>query len=221
MSHTNVPPAGGEPDAAGGEPGAAGGGRDATAGATGAAEAAAPAAAREANLFGALTLAVAERLARATDEAAARGGAAPAALNALESYLDGSSIDALRHSLGLTHSAGVRLVDRLAADGFLTRQPGEDGRSVAVTLTAAGREVARQVRESRERALVDVLGALSAGEREQLSSLHEKLLEGITGSRADARHICRLCDPDACGHHEGRCPVTRAADRAARSGRAS
>jgi MarR family transcriptional regulator, negative regulator of the multidrug operon emrRAB len=171
--------------------------------------------ARDANLLGAVSLAVAERLEAATQEAAAHGGSVPAALNALESYLDRSSIDTIRRPLGLTHSAAVRLVDRLVAAGLVKREPGKDARSLAVSLTVAGRRAAREVRAGRERALTGLLAPLTADECEQLSRLHEKLLAGITASRADARHICRLCDADACGHDEGRCPVTLAADRAA------
>lgn len=170
---------------------------------------------REVNLLGAWSLAVAERLERATQEAAAQGGSAPAALNSLEIYLDRSSIDTVRRPLGLTHSAAVRLVDRLAAAGLVKREPGADARSLAVSLTDAGRRAARDVRAGREQALTGLLAPLSADEREQLTRLHEKLLEGITAGRADAGHICRLCDAEACGHHEGRCPVTRAADQAA------
>jgi MarR family transcriptional regulator, negative regulator of the multidrug operon emrRAB len=171
-------------------------------------------AARDANLLGALVLAVSERVEHAAREAAAHGGAAPAALVALASFLDGSSIDTLRRPLGLTHSAAVRLVDRLAAAGLVTREAGEDARSVAVFLTPAGHRAAEQVQQSRMEALSRVLDALSPGEREQLSALHERLLDSLTSGRTDARHICRMCDSHACGHHEARCPVTRAADRA-------
>jgi MarR family transcriptional repressor of emrRAB len=170
--------------------------------------------ARSANLLGAIALAVAQRLDSAAREAAAHGGSAPAALVALESFLDGSSIDTLRKPLGLTHSAAVRLVDRLAGAGLVSREPGEDARSVAVFLTPAGRRAAEQVRQSRMEALSEVLLPLTPGEREQLSALHERLLGALTSGRADARHICRMCDAHACGHYEGRCPVTRAADHA-------
>jgi MarR family transcriptional regulator, negative regulator of the multidrug operon emrRAB len=172
------------------------------------------AAARDANLLGALSLAVAERLEASTRAAAAHGGSAPAALAALDSFLDGSSIDTVRKPLGLTHSAAVRLVDRLALAGLVRRGAGEDGRSVAVFLTPAGRRVAAEVQDGRMRALAEVLAPLDAAEREQLTRLEEKLLAGLTSGRADAGHICRLCDAHACGHEEGRCPVTRAADRA-------
>jgi MarR family transcriptional regulator, negative regulator of the multidrug operon emrRAB len=172
------------------------------------------AAARDANLLGALSITVAERLEAATRAAAAHGGSGPAALAALETFLDGSSIDTVRKPLGLTHSAAVRLVDRLAAAGLVRRGAGEDGRSVAVFLTPAGRRAAAQVQGGRMKALGEALAPLDASERAQLTRLQEKLLAGLTSGRADARRICRLCDAHACGHEEGRCPVTRAADRA-------
>jgi MarR family transcriptional regulator, negative regulator of the multidrug operon emrRAB len=177
--------------------------------------------AREANILGALALAAAERIDAATRQAAAHGGSAPAALVALSSFLDGASIDTLRKPLGLSHSAAVRLVDRLAGDGLVSREPGEDARSVAVFLTAAGKRAADQARRGRMRALSDVLAPLSASEREQLTKMLERLLAGLTGGRSDAAHICRLCDSEACGHHHGRCPVTRAADVAEAAGAAA
>lgn len=119
----------------------------------------------------------------------------------------------MRKPLDLTHSAAVRLVDRLAVAGLVRRGAGKDGRSVAVFLTPAGRCVAARVQEGRMRALAEVLAPLDAPELEQLTRLHEKLLAGLTSGRADARHICRLRDAHACGHEQGRCPVTRAADR--------
>lgn len=195
-------------------PGASAGGRSAAAGGGSSAAEGGSSPARDANILGALALAVAERIDTATREAAAHGGSAPAALAALATFLDGSSIDTLRKPLGLTHSAAVRLVDRLAEAGLVRREPGDDARSVAVFLTPAGRRAAGQIQESRMRALAEVLVPLSRSERERLTELHERLLGGLTGGRSDARHICRLCDSHACGHHEGRCPVTRAADEA-------
>lgn len=146
----------------------------------------------------------------AVEAASPVAGSAPAALVALEGYLDGEPIDALRQVLALTHSGAVRLVDRLAEAGLATRAAGADGRTVAVTLTPAGRRAAARVSSVRERALQDVLGALSAGERAELAALHEKLLAAVTSDRASARRLCRLCDPIACGHERGSCPVTEA-----------
>ena len=90
------------------------------------------------------------------------GPSAPAALAALEGYLGGEPIDALRTVLGLTHSGAVRLVDRLAGAGLAERRAGRDGRCVAVALTPAGERAARALREAREAALEDALAVLSA-----------------------------------------------------------
>jgi DNA-binding MarR family transcriptional regulator len=172
--------------------------------------------ARDANLLGTLSLAVAGRMESAV--ASPLGPSAPAALSALDGYLGGEPIDALSQTLGLTHSGAVRLVDRLVAAGLAERRPGADARSVAVALTPAGRAAAAEVRTARAAALESALAALTPAERAALTGLHEKLLAGLTGdSRASARRMCRLCDVEACGHHRGTCPVTEARKSASRA----
>ena len=91
---------------------------------------------RDANLLGTLSLAVAGRIETATESPL--GPSAPAALSALDGFLGGEPIDALRQTLGLTHSGAVRLVDRLAEAGLAERRPGPDARTVAVVLTPVG-----------------------------------------------------------------------------------
>ena len=171
--------------------------------------------AREANLLGTLSLAIAGRMEAAVTSPL--GPSAPAALSALEAYLSGEPIDALRQALGLTHSGAVRLVDRLAEAGLAERRRGADARSVAVALTPAGHAAALEVRRAREAALEAALAPLSREERATLCALHEKLLGGLAGDRASARRMCRLCDVEACGHDRGTCPVTEARSRPAAS----
>ena len=79
-------------------------------------------------------------------------------------------MDDLRNVLGLTPSGAVRLVDRLAADGYVERRAGADGRSLALRLTPAGSRVARRV-----------LSAARRGAR----------------CRPRAAHRTRACDADA------------------------
>jgi DNA-binding MarR family transcriptional regulator len=169
--------------------------------------------ARTANLLGTMSLAVVDRLRAATETAAGHAGSGPAALAALSTYLEGEPIDQLGRSLGLSHSAAVRLVDRLEESGLVERRPGVDGRSVSVAMTPAGRRAGRKILDARHRAIAEVLESLSASEQRTLAGVCGKLLGGLTTSHADARRICRLCDPDACGHYDGRCPVTQAAAR--------
>jgi MarR family transcriptional regulator, negative regulator of the multidrug operon emrRAB len=171
-------------------------------------------AARQANLLGAVALAVGDRVRAATDHGVGQGGSAPAALVSLASYLDGGPIDSLRAPLGITHSAAVRVVDRLVSAGFARRGAGEDRRSVAVALTPPGRRVAARAVSARGEVLEAALATLSPAEREELTRLHEKILAGLTDGRSAAGHICRLCDSRGCGHQRGRCPVTQAADAA-------
>ena len=115
---------------------------------------------RLANVLGAFALAVSDELEAATAQAAGHAGAGPAALVALSDLLAGRSVDDLRRAVGLTHSGGVRVVDRLVGDGLAERRPGPDGRSVAFALTPAGRRLAGTVRDARQAALQRVLDVL-------------------------------------------------------------
>jgi MarR family transcriptional regulator, negative regulator of the multidrug operon emrRAB len=170
---------------------------------------------REANLLGALSVTLADRLRAATDAGAGQGGSAPGALISLAGYLDGGPIDSLRDPLALTHSAAVRVVDGLVAAGLARRRRGRDRRSVAVELTPGGHRAAAGALDARREVLEAALEALSGEEQAELARLHEKLLAGLTDGHATARNICRLCDLHACGHERGVCPVTNEARAAA------
>jgi MarR family transcriptional regulator, negative regulator of the multidrug operon emrRAB len=163
--------------------------------------------ARAANLLGAHALVVSDRM----REAAGMELSSAAVLSALETFADGASIDVLRRVLGLSHSGGVRLVKRLEAQGLVAREPDPaDRRAVRLHLTAAGRREARRLLAARQAALAPLLSALDERESAALERLLERLLASITASGDDANRICRLCDPEVCGH-PGRCPVTQAA----------
>ena len=114
---------------------------------------------RAANLLGALSVAIADRMRLATEEGAGHGGSAPAALISLAGYLDGGPIDSLRDPLRLTHSAAVRVVDRLVSAGLARRRRGRDRRSVAVELTPTGRGAAAGALEARRGVLEAALGS--------------------------------------------------------------
>ena len=167
------------------------------------------------NVAGALVVALGDRMRDAVEDAAGMAGAGPAALSALHEWAGGRSIDTLAGGLRLSHSRAVRVVDRLAADGLARRTPDPgDARTVLVELTPAGRRAGQRVLAARAGALEASLSVLDAGERRAFAALAETLLGGATTGRRAAGAICRLCDAHACGHDEGRCPVTRAADAA-------
>ena len=173
-----------------------------------------------ANVFGALSLVVADRMNAAVEAVAALGPSAPAALAALHEFLDGGSVTQLSSVLGLSHSGTVRLVDRLAVEGLVERIGAQDGRAVSVVLTSSGRRVALRIRRARSKALTSALSALTSDEVDNLVAALDKMLTTITLARADERSdrshdrpqpwLCRLCDFAACGRSEGNCPVNNA-----------
>ena len=165
-------------------------------------------ASRQANLLGALAIAVVDRLHQARADDDGRGLTATAALNHLR-LRPGHNIDFLARLLHISHPAAVRLVDRLEADGLLERRPDEDDtRSRALVLTPAGQRAALAAARKRLKILDQMLSPLTAAERRQLEPVMEKLLGALTADRWDARHICRLCDIPACAMPA--CPVDRA-----------
>ena len=170
--------------------------------------------ARAANVLGALALVLADRMADAVEDAAAQAESGATALSALVHVLPPDpSIDLLRQVLGLTHSGTVRLVDRLEHAGLVRRSAGQDGRSIAVRLSAAGRRAATRVTRERAGQLTGALAVLTNDEQEQLADLAGRVLAGLgrdgTGGaeRSVERWTCRLCDTTACGRVQGRCPV--------------
>jgi DNA-binding MarR family transcriptional regulator len=164
------------------------------------------------NVIGALVVVLGDRIRDATEEASGMGGALPAALTALHEWAGGRTIETLAGGLRLSHSRTVRVVDRLEERGLARRaRDPRDGRGVLVHLTPAGRRAGRRVLDARAAALEQ---AVAEAERGALAEIAERLLAPATTGRRAAGAICRLCDAHACGHHDGRCPVTRAADAA-------
>ena len=163
-----------------------------------------------ANTLGALTLALHDRI---TGEFVKRTGNGSSAAGALASlYVRGPmNIEALRRILGITHSTCVRLADHLEAAMLVRRSSSAaDLRIVELALTGAGQDAARELLSARRDTIALALAPLSPRERSQLERLVTKMLSGLTADRASARHICRLCDHDACGHDHA-CPVDAAA----------
>jgi MarR family transcriptional regulator, negative regulator of the multidrug operon emrRAB len=142
-------------------------------------------------------------------------GALPAALVSLHEWAGGRTIETLAGGLRLSHSRTVRVIDRLEAAGLAARARDPlDGRGVLVELTPEGQRAGERVLAARAAALAAGLESLGDRERRELAVLAERLLADATGSRRAAGAICRLCDAQACGHDEGRCPVTQAANAA-------
>jgi DNA-binding MarR family transcriptional regulator len=134
-------------------------------------------------------------------------------LVSLREWADGRSVDVLAEAMRVSHSRAVRVVDRLEAAGLARRESDPlDGRRALVRLEPAGRELAGRALAARSRVLRSAVAELDAGDMHDLERLLGVLLTATTVDVRAAKETCRLCDAHACGHYEGACPVSQAAD---------
>ena len=164
-----------------------------------------------ANRLGAVALTLSDGIREATEDATGMAGGVPAALVSLHEWADGRSVDVLAGALRVTHSRAVRVVDQLEAAGLARREPDpSDGRRALVRLQPEGHELAERALAARARLLEHVVADLDP---EALDPLLDAILHVTTVDVMAAGRTCRLCDAHACGHEDGSCPVTRAANR--------
>ena len=158
--------------------------------------------ARLANIVGAFGLAISDTVSAATDECGSE--ALPAVAISLIAGYPGLTVKDLARGLALTHSGAVRLVDRMVADGLVTREASTtDGRVVTLRLLERGERANRTILSARAEALSDALASLPNEERETFGRLCETLLAAMVRDLPQALRTCRLCDHEACED----CPI--------------
>ncbi|MCM5557985.1 MarR family transcriptional regulator [Pleomorphomonas sp. JP5] len=145
------------------------------------------------NKFAALSLAV--------TDATLSGDAtlAPTAVAALITAANNppASIGEMAAIVGLTHSATVRLIDRMEADGLLHRCR-RVGREVLVEITPAGRRRADGLQDHRLAESKGFLTCLSPEERDLLGQLVDRMLRAHAARGRDQRRLCRMCARSNC-----------------------
>lgn len=156
------------------------------------------------NLLHALATAVADQHRLALTTASELSASAVATVLTLGQH-DGQSVSDLASVTGLTHSAAVRLIDRLESDGLVQRSMQKQGRNIPISLTHEGRVAYQDLRSQQSGFLNDLLAGLSREEKETLERILESLLSKLTTSRAARDHICRNCDEGIC--EQASCPV--------------
>lgn len=136
----------------------------------------------------------------------------PSAVAALQTVRQNgpTAIQDIARTIGLTHSATVRLIDRLEKE-WLVRRLSRKGREVRVEVTARGRRRAGQFQDRRIAAAENLLAVLDEDEHAALARALAKMLEVPVDGRATADRICRSCDRDGCESEN--CPVAAAAER--------
>src|SRR4051812_202253 len=143
-----------------------------------------PVTTRTANLLGALSLALIDRMADSTQAAAI----------VTLFNTPGLTVGGLARVVGLSHAGAVRVVDGLVADGLVTRSRGNDAREVVLHLEPKGKRSARSGLADRAALLDDALARLAADDLKSLERIAEELLAALTPNPDAADHTCRLCD---------------------------
>jgi MarR family transcriptional regulator, negative regulator of the multidrug operon emrRAB len=162
---------------------------------------------RVANLIGALGTAIFDAELAAMTTASGLDASEVAALNAI-AQSPGCTVTFVATVVDLTHPAAVRIVNRLETAGLVERQPGADGRTVALRLTADGRSRWQRQRRARADLLNRLVAGLPPSAQEALEAAAAAMLSALTTDQRQSEHLCRLCDEASC--LPSRCPVTLA-----------
>jgi MarR family transcriptional regulator, negative regulator of the multidrug operon emrRAB len=164
---------------------------------------------RAANLLAAAGQLVADAVRARLEDELTHTASAPAALMTIAHH-PGLSIERLSDALGLTQSGGVRLIDRLAADGLVRREK-LGARSVRLHLSTRGTRAVQRIEHARIDAAAELLAPLSPAQLGQLEAMLARILAARTHGEEDLRRICRLCSFEACVSGGRSCPVSDAA----------
>jgi DNA-binding MarR family transcriptional regulator len=159
---------------------------------------------RTANLLGAMSGVVSARLRNAVKTHPNQTETFAAALRTI-SIFEGCTNGQLSHGLDLSHSATVRLVNRLVEASLVESREGQDKRSVALYLTEKGKVRAIEVLQQRCSVLGGVIDVLSPQQQAQLDDICDTLLKEFAETPFEGGHICRLCDHINCPPED--CPV--------------
>lgn len=159
---------------------------------------------RTANLLAAFAGEVTERVQATLKSHPNQTDSATAALNII-GFWEGITNAELARALKLSHTATVRLVDKLEAQRLVEARAGKDKRATHLYLTAAGRKSVQPALVARCAAVESYLGALTAAEEKQLATLLEKLMRPLSTDAYAVSHFCRLCEFTVCPADQ--CPM--------------
>jgi DNA-binding MarR family transcriptional regulator len=159
---------------------------------------------RTANMLAAFASDVTERVEATLKSHPNQTDSAAAALNIM-GFWEGITNADLARALKLSHTATVRLVDKLEAQGFVEARGGKDKRATHLYLTPAGGKAVEPALVARCAAVEDYLGVLTAAEERQLAGLLEKLIRPLGKDGYAVSHFCRLCEFTACPGDQ--CPM--------------
>jgi MarR family transcriptional repressor of emrRAB len=161
--------------------------------------------AHTANILGALAVLIQDRVEGAWQSSLDLSPMAAAALVQIEGE-PGCSIELVAGRIGLTHSATVRVVDKLAERGLVEKDRArKDARAQSLTLSKAGKRLAQQLHEARNQVTDDLLSGLAPAQRTALETAIRTILHRCVEPGREADVTCRVCDDRRCSPEI--CPI--------------
>lgn len=152
---------------------------------------------RTLNIFGALGLLIADRVFAAVEQAGDLGRREGVAL--IQIGLFAPTFVNLQTTLRLSQSAASRLVDRLAARGWVVKNAHpEDPRERVLQLTPAGEALMGDILDRKQNSLQELFATLDAGETSRLLDLARKIFAAGIRSQEESDRTCRMCDLSQC-----------------------
>jgi DNA-binding MarR family transcriptional regulator len=152
---------------------------------------------RSLNVIGAFALNLGDAIERNMAALAQRPRSEVVALVAVR-QCDSFTVGWLASTLALTHSAAVRVVDRLEADRLIRRTRSSDARRVALALTKTGESLADQLIACRADTISAAVGPLDDQQLALLAGLIEASFFDAPLTEECAYRVCRLCHLEAC-----------------------
>jgi MarR family transcriptional repressor of emrRAB len=151
-----------------------------------------------ANILGALALLIQDRVESAWQSALDLSPMAAASLVQIDSE-PGSSIEQVAGRIGLTHSATVRVIEKLAERGLVEKDRArKDARAQSLKLSKAGRRAAQQLHAARNQVTDDLLAGLDPAQRQALEGAIRAILHRTVEPGREADVTCRVCDESRC-----------------------
>ncbi|HET6161107.1 MAG TPA: MarR family transcriptional regulator [Dongiaceae bacterium] len=151
-----------------------------------------------ANILGALAVLIQDRVESAWQSALDLSPMAAAAVVQIDNE-PGSSIEQVAGRIGLTHSATVRVIDKLAERGLVEKDRArKDARAQSLKLSKAGKRIAQQLHETRNGVTDDLLSGLDAAQRKALEQAISAILHRTVEPGREADVTCRVCDDRRC-----------------------
>jgi DNA-binding MarR family transcriptional regulator len=151
-----------------------------------------------ANILGALAQLIQDRVESAWQSALDLSPMAAASLAQIDSE-PGCSIEQVAGRIGLTHSATVRIIDKLAERGLVEKDRArKDARAQSLTLSKAGKRTVQQLHAARNQVADDLVASLDPAQRTALEHAIRAILHRTVEPGREADVTCRVCDESRC-----------------------